>query len=261
VAPPPPDRDGDRVPDAEDACPDVPGVATNDPKTNGCPPDRDQDEIPDAQDACPDVRGVRTNDPVTNGCAPDRDRDGVADFEDACPDVKGVKTSDPKTNGCPPDRDADGIPDDVDACPDQPGKADPDPKKNGCPLVYVKSGQIRITQQVKFRFDSADLDPAGDPILEAVLQILRDHPEIKKVRVEGHTDNKGTAAYNKNLSVARARAVTGWLEKHGVARGRLTAEGFGMDRPIDTSGTEEAQRNNRRVEFHIVEGPSDVASP
>ncbi|HEX3344754.1 MAG TPA: porin, partial [Polyangiaceae bacterium] len=73
------------------------------------PPDRDHDGIVDDEDACPDVPGVRTDDPKTNGCPPDRDRDGVLDADDACPDVPGVKTDDPKTNGCPPDRDHDGV--------------------------------------------------------------------------------------------------------------------------------------------------------
>ncbi len=256
--PPPSDRDHDGVADTADACPDVPGVLTGDPKTNGCPPDRDKDGILDAADACPDVPGVATDDPKTNGCPSDRDKDSVYDTDDACPDVAGVKTADPKTNGCPGDRDKDGIADNVDACPDEPGKADPDPKKNGCPLAFVQARQIVITQQVKFRFDSADLDPAGDPILEAVLALLKDHPELKKVRVEGHTDNKGTVDYNKRLSGARAASVVTWLKKHGVAAARLTSEGVGFARPLVQGDSEDAGRANRRVEFHIVDGPDAV---
>jgi OOP family OmpA-OmpF porin len=126
--------------DDEDACPDVPGVRTDDPKTNGCPvvarADRDGDGVFDDEDACPDVAGVRTSDPKTNGCPPpppDRDGDGIPDNVDACPDVPGVKTDDPKTNGCPSDRDKDGIYDKDDACPDVPGVKTDDPKTNGCP--------------------------------------------------------------------------------------------------------------------------------
>ena len=71
--PPRPDRDNDTVFDDEDACPDLPGVRTADPKTNGCPlpppvRDRDGDGVPDAEDACPDVPGIHTEDPKTNGC-------------------------------------------------------------------------------------------------------------------------------------------------------------------------------------------------
>ncbi len=113
LPPPPPDRDQDGIPDAFDACPDVPGPYAEQHHINGCPPDRDHDGIPDDVDACPDVPGVKTDDPKTNGCPPppaDRDKDGIPDSEDACPDVPGVRTSDPKTNGCPPpppDRDKD----------------------------------------------------------------------------------------------------------------------------------------------------------
>ena len=247
----PSDRDRDGIIDAEDACPDVPGIRTDDPKTNGCPSDRDKDGIVDTEDACPDVPGVRTDDPKTNGCPPDRDHDGIVDAEDACPDVPGVRTSDPKTNGCPSDRDNDGIPDTLDACPDVPGPANPDPKKNGCPLAVVKDNQIQITEQIKFRFGLADLDPVSDPVLDAVLKVMQTHTEIAKVTVEGHTDNKGSAALNKRLSNARAGAVVAWLVKHGIDPSHLTSIGFGMERPIDTNGTDEGRANNRRVEFHI----------
>ncbi|MGD0525314.1 MAG: OmpA family protein [Polyangiaceae bacterium] len=247
----PPDRDHDGVPDADDACPDVPGIRTDDPKTNGCPPDRDHDGIVDAEDACPDVPGIRTDDPATNGCPSDRDRDRVYDTEDACPDVPGVRTSDPKTNGCPPDRDHDGIPDSLDACPDEPGPPNQDPRKNGCPLAFVRDNQIQIAEQVKFRFGLAAIDPASDTILDAVLKVMLEHTEIPRIRVEGHTDNRGTVELNRRLSGARAAAVVDWLVKHGIDRSHLSSQGFGFDRPIDTNDTDEGRANNRRVEFHI----------
>ena len=251
----PSDRDGDGVLDGEDACPDVAGVRTSDPKTNGCPPDRDGDGVYDFDDACPDVPGVLSSDPKKNGCPPDRDGDGVVDAEDACPDVPGVKTSDPKTNGCPPDpdRDKDGIPNEQDACPDEAGKPSPDPKKNGCPMAFVAQGQIKILEQVKFITGSAAIQPGKDSqeVLEAVLKVLNDHPEIKRLRVEGHTDNAGAAALNKKLSQSRADSVVAWLTKRGIAKERLVATGFGMERPIADNKTAEGRRDNRRVEFHI----------
>ncbi len=181
----------------------------------------------------------------------DRDHDGIVDTEDACPDVPGVRTDDPKTNGCPSDRDHDGIPDTVDACPDVPGPANTDPTKNGCPLAFIKDNQIQITQQINFRFGLADLDPVSDPILDAVLKVMQAHTDIPKIRIEGHTDNKGSAALNKRLSDARAAAVATWLVQHGIERSHLTSIGFGMDRPIDTNDTDAGRARNRRVEFHI----------
>lgn len=248
----PSDRDGDGILDSEDACPLVPGIRTNDPETNGCP-DRDGDGIPDHQDACPDVKGVKTNDPRTNGCPPDRDGDGIPDAEDACPDVPGVKDPDPKKNGCPPDTDGDGIVDTEDACPKLPGPPNKDPKKHGCPLVVVTEKEIKINEQVKFKFDSAELLKESDTILDAVRKVLEDHPEIVKVRVEGHTDNVGNADYNKKLSGRRAESVMKWMTSHGVDKKRLTSQGYGKDEPIDTNDTEAGRANNRRVAFTILE--------
>ena len=248
-----PDRDGDGIVDKEDACPEVKGVKTNDPKTNGCPADRDGDGIADADDACPDVKGVKTNDPKTNGCPPDRDGDGVYDPDDACPDGPGVKTNDPKTNGCPndPDRDKDGILNEVDACPDTPGEKTNDPKTNGCPKASLQGNVIKINEQVKFATGSAVILPASNALLTAVVKVLNDHPEIKKLRVEGHTDNVGGAAYNKNLSNQRAASVAKWLTTHGVDQSRLESQGFGLEKPIEDNKTEAGRRENRRVEFHV----------
>jgi OOP family OmpA-OmpF porin len=209
------------------------------------------------------VKGVKTDDPKTNGCPPpppDRDGDGIIDSEDACPDVKGVKTQDPKTNGCPPDpdRDKDGILNEVDACPDEAGKADPDPKRNGCPKAFVQAGQIKILDQVKFATGSAAIvGKDSDDVLNAVVGVLKGHSEIKKIRVEGHTDNVGGAAYNKQLSGARAASVVAWLVKHGIEKDRVSSAGFGMEKPLDDNKTEAGRRNNRRVEFHI----EDDAAP
>jgi OOP family OmpA-OmpF porin len=219
------------------------------------PSDRDGDDIPDVVDACPDVPGVKTDDPKTNGCPPDRDNDGIPDNVDACPDVPGIKTDDPKTNGCPPDRDNDVIPDNVDACPDVPGPANPDPKKNGCPIAFLTDTQIRITDQIKFRFGLAELDPASDAVLQAVLAITKTHAEIQKVRVEGHTDNVGSADFNRTLSRARAAAVADWVVKHGIDKKRVAAEGFGPTRPLEPNDTDAGRAANRRVEFHIEAAP------
>jgi OmpA-OmpF porin, OOP family len=225
--------------------------------------DRDGDGIVDEDDACPDTPGVKTDDPKTNGCPPDRDGDGVIDSADACPDTPGVKTDDPKTNGCPdPDRDNDGIPNAADACPDVAGPSNADPKKNGCPQAYIQADQIKIRDQVKFATASAAIVPGKDSqdVLDAVEKILEQHPEIKEVRVEGHTDSTGAAAFNRTLSQHRAESVVKWLVKHGIDASRLSAQGFGLERPIDDNATDAGRRNNRRVEFHIVGGHTTPAT-
>jgi OmpA-OmpF porin, OOP family len=259
--PPPPDRDRDTVLDEVDACPDDPGQPTQDPATNGCP-DTDKDGVFDRSDACPTVPGIKTEDPKTNGC-PDRDGDKILDDVDACPDEPGVASQDPKKHGCPPpkDRDEDGILNEQDACPDAAGPADPDPKKNGCPAARVEKGQIRILEQVQFAYNSAQILKASDFILNAVAKILSENPQIKSVRVEGHTDNKGGDAFNKRLSQKRAEAVVASLIKRGIDKGRFTSQGFGMDRPIDSNDTDAGRANNRRVEFHIEGQEPAPAAP
>lgn len=184
--------------------------------------------------------------------APDRDGDGVDDANDACPDVAGVKTDDPMTNGCPPDRDGDGVDDAEDACPDAPGPADPDPKRNGCPLARIEGGEIKIAEQVRFKVGSAEILRESDPVLLAVAATLKAHPEITKVRVEGHTDNKGRDDLNAKLSRERALAVVKWLTTFGIDKSRLEAVGFGAKRPLDSNATDAGRQNNRRVELHIV---------
>jgi outer membrane protein OmpA-like peptidoglycan-associated protein len=82
---------------------------------------------------------------------------------------------------------------------------------------------------------------------------MTDHPEIKKVRVEGHTDNVGSADYNKKLSQQRAEAVVKWLSSHGIAADRLKAVGMGKERELVPNTSEANRALNRRVEFHIEE--------
>jgi OOP family OmpA-OmpF porin len=270
--PPPPkevpkDRDGDKILDKDDACPDEKGVPNDDPSKNGCPPpkDRDGDGIVDPEDACPDVKGVKSDDIDKNGCPPDRDGDGILDDDDACPDEKGEKNEDPKKNGCPPpkDTDGDGIIDPEDACVETPGPRNEDPKKNGCPAARIEKGQIRILEQVRFATNSDRILPESDGILSAVAKIFDEHPEITKVSIEGHTDNRGAPAHNKKLSDKRAASVVKWLVKRGIAKTRLTSKGFGMDQPIDSNDTDEGRQANRRVEFHILEiegKPADSSS-
>jgi outer membrane protein OmpA-like peptidoglycan-associated protein len=231
----------------------VKGVKTDDPKTNGCPPDRDGDGIYDDVDACPDVKGVKSDDPKKNGCPADRDGDGIPDDVDACPDVKGVASARPEFNGCPPDKDGDGIKNEDDACPDAPGPKNADPKKNGCPAAAIVGGEIKILQQVKFKTASDVILPESDKILTEVSKILRDHPEITKIRVEGHTDNQGAAGYNKDLSKKRAASVVKWMTtKGGIDASRLESEGFGQEKPIAPNDNEKGRQENRRVEFHIT---------
>ncbi len=226
------------------------------------PRDRDKDGIADKIDACPDEPGVRTDDPETNGCPPpppDRDGDGILDRDDACPDLKGVRSDDPTQNGCPPDTDGDGIRDDVDACPNEKGKPNDDPTKNGCPTsVRVTEQEIIILEQVQFKTASAVIMKESDDLLTQVANVLAEHPEIVRIEVQGHTDSRGGKKYNLKLSERRAAAVVKWLVTRGsVDRSRLSSHGYGMEEPIADNDSPEGRQQNRRVQFKILEkGPS-----
>jgi OmpA-OmpF porin, OOP family len=190
----------------------------------------------------------------------------VLDPVDACPTMPGVASSDPKRNGCPPiekprevpstpesDRDKDGIGDDKDACPDEAGKPNPDPSKNGCPLAFIQSGEIKTAGRIAFSSANAALQMTKETedVLSAVAQLLKEHPEIKAVQIEGHSDDRGAAWVNQKLSEDRAASVMTWLVAHGIDRRRLTANGVGAQRPADSNATEEGRAKNRRVEFRI----------
>jgi outer membrane protein OmpA-like peptidoglycan-associated protein len=259
-APPPPkDRDHDGILDDDDACVDEPGVASDDPTKNGCPEpkDRDKDGILDDDDACVDEPGIASDDPKKNGCPKpkDRDEDGILDDDDACIDEPGIASDDPKKNGCPKpkDRDGDKIIDPEDACPDNPGEPNSDPKKNGCPKLIVTETQIQILERVEFETGKARILKESEDILTAILGVLKDNPKITKLSVEGHTDSRADDNFNLGLSRRRAAAVVQWLVQHGIDKNRLTSQGFGETKPLQTNDTEEGRKTNRRVEFHILE--------
>jgi OOP family OmpA-OmpF porin len=268
---PDPDNDGDGVPDGYDSCPNDPEDRDGDRDEDGCPDnDRDRDGVLDDADRCPDDQEDTDGFEDTDGCPdPDNDRDGVPDHEDQCSEAPQGPRPDPARTGCPlaeaapeADRDNDGVPDARDRCPDEAETVNGVDDEDGCPeaaaqsLVEITGGQIRILQQVNFANNSDRIvgRPSFD-VLNAVTSVLRGHPDIVRVEVQGHTDNRGQAARNRSLSQRRAARVVAYLVEHGIDAGRLTARGFGPDQPIESNASPEGRARNRRVEFHIVEGP------
>ena len=198
----------------------------------------------------------------------DTDGDGIVDAEDACPSVAEDVDDFDDADGCPEeDNDADGILDVADACPLQPETKNDFEDEDGCPdtppppadpLVVVKLDRIEILEKVFFELNSDQILPKSYGILGRLARVLDSRPDIRLVRVEGHTDSDGDYAYNEDLSRRRAQSVMRFLvEAGGIAAERLIAEGFGESKPIDTNDTVEGKQNNRRVEFHIVEQDLD----
>ena len=89
-------------------------------------------------------------------------------------------------------------------------------------------------------------------MLDAVLGILRGHPEVLLVEVQGHTDNVGLAASNRKLSQQRAEAVVRYLVSNGIEAERLVSKGFGPDKPIADNKKAAGRQQNRRVELLIL---------
>lgn len=126
-------------------------------------------------------------------------------------------------------------------------------------LVEALGGEIRgsevhvaLPADVLFDFDRADIRPAAEGDLQTLVQLIG--KTSGTVRIQGHTDSKGTADYNMALSRRRAGAVATWLGANGVPRARLRAEGFGAGRPValnahpDGSDDPAGRSRNRRVE-------------
>ncbi|MFT6399089.1 MAG: outer membrane protein OmpA-like peptidoglycan-associated protein [Bradymonadia bacterium] len=255
------DNDQDGVNDEDDGCPmdaeDVDGFEDDD----GCvDTDNDSDRILDEDDACPDEPEDIDGFEEMDGCPdPDNDGDGVLDVDDFCPldaeDVDGFEDSD----GCPDeDNDRDGRLDAVDACPDEAEDFDGLEDEDGCPeegagAVQLTCDAIEITERVYFDTDSDTIQARSFNLLDQIAGVMRGAQFIRSMRVEGHTDDRGDAEYNRDLSDRRAQAVLRYLVEAGVESRRLQAMGFGEEQPVADNETRDGQNQNRRVDFVVVD--------
>ncbi len=263
-APIPADTDGDGIPDRIDECPALPEDYDRFADLDGCPDnDNDGDGIEDSADACPndpeDFNGVADEDGCPDAETADQDGDGILDIDDQCPvepeDFDGFEDED----GCPDDdHDHDGIPNHLDQCPDEKETINGIDDDDGCPdlgegqTVYIENFRIDITAKILFESGRATLKAQSKPVLDQVaLQILA-HPEIPRVRIEGHTDSVGDGEDNLYLSQDRADSVRRYLVRRGVNKRLLEAVGYGESKPIDTNATNAGRARNRRVEFVIL---------
>jgi outer membrane protein OmpA-like peptidoglycan-associated protein len=119
--------------------------------------------------------------------------------------------------------------------------------------VVLEGDQITIQDSIYFETGKAVIKPESHDLLNELAQTLEDHPELLRIRIEGHTDSRGSAVANKDLSARRAEAVQVYLVGRNIEPGRLDAIGFGEERPLMRGNDEEAWARNRRVDFFIVE--------
>ena len=254
-----PDTDMDGVHDGIDQCPKEPEDFDGDRDEDGCPEyDRDGDGINDEIDLCPDKPEDFDEYLDEDGCPElDNDNDRIRDDLDRCPLVPEDPDGWEDIDGCPePDNDGDGIMDPVDKCPNQAEDIDGDADEDGCPDLYKKivvtETRIELKQKIFFATGSSRILSKSFDLLDEVSDVLNKKTKIR-VRIEGHTDSRAGAKYNKRLSEKRAKSVKKYLKKKGRVSGdRLDAVGYGEESPIDTNDTKEGRARNRRVEFHIL---------
>ncbi|MCK0160871.1 DUF5723 family protein [Allomuricauda sp. F6463D] len=259
------DKDNDGIINKEDNCPDIAGPIEN----QGCPwKDSDDDGILDKDDDCPDQAGPEEN----NGCPwKDSDADGILDKDDECPETPGLKLF----NGCP-DTDGDSIEDRKDRCPEIPGKVEysgcPDTdgdslpdidddcpelagpiSNNGCPEVTqeVQKQLNDYAKTILFDTGKATIKTESVSTMVDIIQILNEYPTAK-FTVEGHTDSVGSSNSNQKLSEDRANAVLNFLINEGISNNRLTALGYGEEKPIASNATRDGRQQNRRVEINLI---------
>ena len=119
--------------------------------------------------------------------------------------------------------------------------------------VAIEGDQVRVFEKIFFELDSTEIKVESFGLLDEVVELLLNHPEITLMTIEGHTDDQGDAQYNVDLSFGRAEAVVHYLNAQGIERERLQARGLGESKPILPGESEESRAANRRVEFHIRE--------
>ena len=149
----------------------------------------------------------------------------------------------PADEPAPLDTDGDGVIDDNDLCPDT--AADLAVDSDGCPRMTTES--VSVDLEVLFDTNKAVVKPAFMAEIQSVADFMNSYPKSTAV-IEGHTDSRGKAEYNLDLSQRRADAVRSVLvNEQGIAADRVTAQGFGEDKPRASNDTVEGRQENRRV--------------
>jgi OOP family OmpA-OmpF porin len=205
--------------------------------------DTDGDGVTDDMDKCPDTPAGTAVD--SSGCPlpQDDDGDGVTNDIDKCPGTPaGAKVD---ASGCEldGDGDGDGVVDSQDKCPDTP-------KGDRVDAVGCSFKEEIKLPGVVFETNKSELLPESIPVLESALATLKRYPDLK-IEVAGHTDSRGSDAYNLDLSARRAQTVLKYLQDGGVAN-VLTSRGYGERQPIANNNTDAGRQENRRVVLRVL---------
>ncbi|MDJ0764631.1 MAG: OmpA family protein [Myxococcota bacterium] len=261
------DNDGDGIVDGYDSCPLKAEDKDKFRDDDGCPDlDHDEDGIEESKDKCPDQAEDFDDFEDEDGCPEaDNDKDGLADGEDFCVSEPEDKDGFEDEDGCPDfDNDFDGVPDVKDKCPNEAETLNGIRDEDGCPdrgkaLVIVTEERIDLKEMIMFKTGSDQIRGRQSfDILDIITSILLGNTKIR-VSIEGHTDNRGNAAQNRDLSKRRSEAVKRYLVGKGVEDSRLETIGWGPDRPIESNRNRKGRAANRRVEFIIIRQQKQTA--
>ncbi len=128
-------------------------------------------------------------------------------------------------------------------------------------LKKVEVGEVIVLRNIFFDLNKYSLRPESQNELDRLTKLMTDNPTLR-IQISGHTDSRGSATLNKELSENRAKAVVDYLVSKGIAKNRLEFAGYGKEQPIVTDAEiaklksekikEEAHQNNRRTEFKII---------
>ena len=119
--------------------------------------------------------------------------------------------------------------------------------------MSVTANEIKISQALQFAQDSSVMSAESESLIEEVADALANNPRLTRVEIQGYTDNTGAPEHNLSLSEARANSVLDWLVAHGIDAHRLTAKGYGQEKPISPNVTPLGHARNRRIQFMILE--------
>jgi outer membrane protein OmpA-like peptidoglycan-associated protein len=126
-------------------------------------------------------------------------------------------------------------------------------------VVKVEDDSLILLEPIHFDFDKADIRVEDSKeVLDDLVSVLSEHDEIVLLEVGGHTDERGSASYNDDLSKRRTQAVVDYLADAGIDPARLVPVGYGERHLLEENcEAEDCHERNRRVVFTILEGSSD----
>ncbi len=203
------------------------------------PPDSDGDGVPNDADKCPTTPPGRVVD--ADGCELDSDGDGVVDGDDQCPDTPAGVAVD--ANGCPPDSDGDGVPDYLDECPGSEAGAKVDEK--GCYIELEE--EVTIDMNIEFETDKAEIRPDHISELSRAVNFLRQYPTTNAViEGHTDSDGAASYNQSLSERRAKA-VYDYMIQEAGIRANRLDWAGYGETQPIASNETADGKQRNRRV--------------